>query len=56
MTKEEWEIFGQFIKDVVDRFNDQDTRIEIFKERFNDQEERIKSLEKTIESLKEALK
>lgn len=56
MTNQEWELIGNFIQDVVNRFNDQDTRIQIFKERFNDQEERIKSLEKIIESLKEALK
>ena len=42
MTNEEWELIGNFIQDVV--------------ERFNDQEKRIKSLEKTIELLKEALK
>jgi len=42
MTEEEWEVIGEFIKNVV--------------ERFDDQEKRIKSLEKTIESLKEALK
>jgi hypothetical protein len=42
MTNQEWELIGNFIQDVV--------------ERFNDQEKRIKSLEETIESLKEALK
>ena len=42
MTNQEWELIGNFIQDAVNRFNAQ--------------EERIKSLEKTIESLKEALK
>jgi hypothetical protein len=39
MTNEEWEIIGQFAKDIVDRFNDQ--------------EKRIKNLEKQIEILSE---
>jgi hypothetical protein len=42
MTEEAWKYIGEFL--------------EILKDRFDDQEERIKSLEKTIESLKEALK
>jgi hypothetical protein len=40
MTNEEWEIIGQFAKDIVDRFNDQ--------------EKRIKNLEKQIEILSES--
>lgn len=39
MTNEEWEIIGQFAKDIVDRFNDQ--------------EKRIKNLEEQIEILSE---
>jgi hypothetical protein len=27
MTKEEWELVGQFVKDVVDRFDEQEKRI-----------------------------
>jgi hypothetical protein len=27
MTKEEWELIGQFVKDVVDRFDEQEKRI-----------------------------
>jgi len=37
MTKEEWELIGQFVKDVVDRFNEQ--------------EKRIKNLENQLEKL-----
>jgi|APGre2960657373_1045057.scaffolds.fasta_scaffold14031_7 hypothetical protein len=37
MTKEEWELVGQFVKDVVDRFDEQ--------------EKRIKNLENQLEKL-----
>ena len=37
MTKEEWELIGQFVKDVVDRFDEQ--------------EKRIKNLENQLEKL-----
>lgn len=43
MTKEEWEIIGQFVKDVVDRFNDQEKRIKNLEEQ----------LDKLIDSLEE---
>ena len=42
MTEEAWKYIGEFL--------------EILKERFNDQEERIKNLEKTIQSLRDAIK
>jgi hypothetical protein len=37
MTKEEWELVGQFVKDVVDKFDEQ--------------EKRIKNLENQLEKL-----
>ena len=37
MTKEEWELIGQFVKDVVDRFDEQ--------------EKKIKNLENQLEKL-----
>jgi hypothetical protein len=43
MKKEEWEIIGQFVKDVVDRFNDQEKRIKNLEEQ----------LDKLIDSLEE---
>jgi hypothetical protein len=43
MTKEEWEIVGQFVKDVVNRFNDQEKRIKNLEEQ----------LDKLIDSLEE---
>jgi len=42
MTEEEWKVFGELMQ--------------ILKDRFDDQEERIKNLEKTIQSLREAIK
>ena len=42
MTEEAWKYIIEFL--------------EILKERFDDQEERIKNLEKTIQSLRKAIK
>jgi len=46
MTLEEWEIFGQFVKDVIDRFDEQENRMKHHLER-------IKKLEEQIELLTE---
>ena len=35
MTNEEWEIIGQFAKDIVDRFNDQEKRIKHLEEQLD---------------------
>ena len=35
MTNEEWKIIGQFAKDIVDRFNDQEKRIKHLEEQLD---------------------
>ena len=35
MTNEEWEVFGKFAKDIVDRFNDQEKRIKHLEEQLD---------------------
>lgn len=46
MTKEEWEVVGQFVKDVVDRFDEQEKITKNLSQR-------IKHLEEQIEILSE---
>lgn len=41
MNSEEWEIIGQFIKDVVDRFDEQENRIKQLKERIKNLEDQV---------------
>lgn len=44
MTKEEWELIGQFIKDVVDRFDEQENRIKQLNKRIKDLEDQVSLL------------
>ena len=44
MTKEEWELIGQFIKDVVDRFDENENRIKQLNKRIKDLEDQVSLL------------
>jgi len=44
MTKEEWEVVGQFVKDVVDRFDEQEKITKNLSQRIKHLEEQIELL------------